>query len=180
MSVTGVDPLREMDFADFEMVVKGRNLLPGDTQTGVIGDELAKELGADIGDWVTVMTTSLDGMLNAVDFEIIGIVRTGSTEYDGVFAKVPSELVQRVMDTTAVERVVVMLDNTADLSVRRPEIEAAIAALPEAYETRQWNGSLSFYEAVVSLYTGLFTYLLRHRCSGCDVLCRQYHDYGGV
>ena len=156
MSVTGVDPLREMDFADFEIVVKGRNLLPGDTQVGVIGDELAKGLGARTGDWVTVMTTSLDGMLNAVDFEIVGIVRTGSTEYDSVFAKVPSDLVQTVMDTAAVERVVVMLDNTSDLPTLRPEIEETIAALPEAYETRQWDELAGFYEAVVSLYNGLF------------------------
>ena len=47
----GVDPVREVDFADFEIVVKGRNLLPGDTETGVLGAELAQGLGAEIGDW---------------------------------------------------------------------------------------------------------------------------------
>ena len=69
VAFVGVDPVREMEFADFEIVVAGRNLLPGDTEVGVIGDELAKGIGASVGDWVTVMTTSLDGMLNAVDFE---------------------------------------------------------------------------------------------------------------
>lgn len=156
MSVTGVDPLREMEFADFEIVVEGRNLLPGDQEVGVIGDELARGIGAKIGDWVTVMTTSLDGMINAVDFQIVGIVRTGSTEYDSVFVKVPAALVQRALATTAVERVIVLLEDTADLPVLRPQIEAAIATLPEVYETRQWNELAGFYEAVVSLYTGLF------------------------
>ena len=156
ISVTGVDPAREMDFADFEIVLQGRNLRPGDTDAGVIGNELAKGLGAEIGDWVTVITTSQEGMLNAVDFRIVGIVRTGSVEYDSVFAKVPLELVQRVMDTSAVERVVVMLDDTADLPFLRPQIETAIAALPEAYETRQWDELAGFYDAVVALYSGLF------------------------
>ena len=156
MSVIGVDPVREVDFADFEIVVKGRNLLPGDTETGVLGVELAQGLGAEIGDWVTVLTTSRDNIINAVDFQVIGIVRTGSTEYDSVFAKVPSDLVQRAMDTTAVERVVVMLNDTADLPKIRPQIEAAIAALPEAYEIRQWDDLADFYDAVVSLYNGLF------------------------
>lgn len=156
MSVTGVDPMREMEFADFEIVVKGRNLLPGDTEVGVIGDELAQGIGAKIGDWVTVMTTSLDGMINAIDFQVVGIVRTGSTEYDSVFVKVPVELVQRALDTEAVERVIVLLNDTSDLAALRPQIEAAIAKLPEAFETRQWDDLAGFYEAVVSLYSGLF------------------------
>ena len=156
MSVTGVDPAREVDFADFETVVQGRNLLPGDKQVGVIGDELAKGLGAKVDDWVTVLTTSLDGMINAIDFQVVGIVRTGSKEYDSVFAKVPAALAQKAMDTQAVERVVVMLDNTESLPELRPKIEKVISALSESYETRQWDELAGFYEAVVSLYSGLF------------------------
>lgn len=156
MSVIGVDPIREMEFADFEIVVEGRNLLPGDADKGVIGSELAKGMDAKVGDWVTVLTTSLDGMINAVDFEIVGIVRTGSAEYDSVFVKVPVELVQRALDTSAVERVIVLLDETAALPVIEPQIKATLAALPEAYETRDWRQLAGFYDAVVNLYTGLF------------------------
>lgn len=156
MSVIGVDPAREMDFADFETVVDGRNLMPGDTDSGVIGSELAQAINAKIGDWVTVMTTSLDGMVNAVDFQVVGIVRTGSTEYDSVFVKVPIALAQQALDTTSVERVIVLLDNTSDLPALRPQIEAAIATLPEHYETRDWQQLAGFYQAVVNLYTGLF------------------------
>jgi len=156
MSVIGVDPVREAEFADFEIVVKGRNLLPGDEEVGVIGDQLAIGIGAKIGDWVTVMTTSLDGMINAVDFQVVGIVRTGSTEYDSVFVKVPVALTQQVLETSAVERVIVMLEETDDLEVLRPRIENAIQALPEQFETRQWDELAGFYEAVVALYSGLF------------------------
>ena len=156
MSLIGVDPMREMEFADFEIVVAGRNLLPGDTEVGVIGDELAKGIGASVGDWVTVMTTSLDGMLNAVDFEIVGIVRTGSTEYDSVFAKIPASLAQSALDTTAAERVVILLDETDDLPRVHAEVWSAISELPEAYEMRLWHELAGFYEAVVSLYSGLF------------------------
>lgn len=156
ISVTGVDPAREGDFADFETVVSGRNLLPGDTEAGVIGQELARGIGAGVGDWVTVMTTSLDGIINAVDFEVVGIVRTGSVEYDSVFAKVPIGLAQRALETDAVERVIVLLDDTAALDRIAPQIESVLAAQPNRYETRRWSDLAGFYEAVVSLYSGLF------------------------
>ncbi len=156
MSLIGVDPVREMEFADFEIVVEGRNLLPGDTDKGVIGSELAKGIDAEVGDWVTVLTTSLDGMINAVDFQIAGVVSTGSVEYDSVFVKVPAGLVQRALDTTAVERVIVLLDETDQLPKIEPLIQAALAAQSEAYETRTWSELASFYNAVVDLYLGLF------------------------
>jgi putative ABC transport system permease protein len=156
MSVIGVDPERDIDFTDFEVVLAGRNLLPGDEQAGVIGSELAKGIGAKIGDWVTVLTSSLDGLINAVDFQVVGIVRTGSTEYDSVFVKVPVKLVQQALDTEAVERVIIVLDDTENLAEVRPQIEASLAALPESYETRDWLELAGFYEAVVSLYSGLF------------------------
>lgn len=156
MSVIGVDPIREMEFADFEIVVDGRNLLPGDADKGVIGSELAKGIDASVGDWVTVLTTSLDGMINAVDFEIVGIVRTGSAEYDSVFVKVPMALAQRALDTTAVERVIVLLEDTDALPRVAAQIEQVLSALPEAYETRDWQQLAGFYDAVVALYSGLF------------------------
>ena len=159
MSVIGVDPVRETEFADFEIVVQGRSLLPGDINAGVIGSELAAGLDVAVGDWITLMTTTLQGMINAVDFQVIGVARTGSTEYDSVFVKVPLRLAQSVLDTDAVERMVLLLDDTEALKEVAPQIEAAITALPEPYESRQWDELAGFYSSVVSLYSGLFRIL---------------------
>ena len=95
VSVIGIVPELEEDFADFETVVDGRNLRPGDRDVGVIGEELQKGLGANIGDWVTVMTSSVDGVINAVDFQVVGVVKTGSKEYDSVFVKISIDLAQK-------------------------------------------------------------------------------------
>ena len=156
MTVKGVDPIRDVDFADFEIVIDGRNLVPGDEDVGVIGSELAKGIDANVGDWVTVMTTSLDGVFNVIDFQVIGIVRTGSAEYDSVFVKVPIKLARRALNTNSAERLLVLLHATDSLPRLRPHIEEAIAKLPEKYEMRQWDELAAFYEAVVTLYTGLF------------------------
>ena len=157
MSVIGVDPEAEQDFSDFEILVEGRTLEPDDPEAGLIGEELRNGLGAEIGDWVTVLTSSFDGVINAVDFRVAGVVRTGSKEYDSVFAKVPIELAQRARETEEVERIVVLLENTEDLQELQPRIEEILSKLDRKFEIRRWDELAGFYDAVVALYTGIFT-----------------------
>ena len=157
VSVVGVDPEGEEAFSDFETLVAGRPLEPGDPEAGLIGEELRNGLGAEVGDWVTVLTTSFDGVINAVDFRVAGVVRTGSKEYDSVFVKVPIELAQRAKETGEVERIVVLLDDTDDLPALQPRIEEMLSTLDDRFETRRWDELAGFYDAVVTLYTGIFT-----------------------
>ena len=157
VSVVGVDPRGEEEFADFETLVEGRPLEPGEPDAGLIGEELRNGLGAGIGDWVTVLTSSYDGVINAIDFRVAGVVRTGSREYDSVFVKVPLELAQQAKETGAVERIVVLLDDTDALPVLQPRIEEVLSAFERKFETRRWDELSGFYAAVVSLYTGIFT-----------------------
>ena len=157
VSVVGVDPEREQEFSDFEILVQGRPLEEGDPEAGLIGEELRNGLGAEVGDWVTVLTSSFDGVLNAIDFRVAGVVRTGSKEYDSVFAKVPIELAQRAKETGKVERIVVLLENTEDLPRIQPRIEEVLSNLDRRFEIRRWDELAGFYDAVVALYTGIFT-----------------------
>ena len=157
VSVVGVDPEREQEFSDFEILVQGRPLEGSDPEAGLIGEELRKGLGAEVGDWVTVLTSSFDGVINAIDFRVAGVVRTGSSEYDSVFVKVPIELAQRAKETGQVERIVVLLENTGDLPRILPRIEEALSTLDRRFEIRRWDELAGFYDAVVALYTGIFT-----------------------
>ena len=157
VSVVGVDPEREREFSDFEILVQGRPLEESGPEAGLIGEELRKGLGAEVGDWVTVLTSSFDGVINAIDFRVAGVVRTGSKEYDSVFAKVPIELAQRAKETGKVERIVVLLENTADLPRIQPRIEEILSTFDRRFEIRRWDELAGFYDAVVALYTGIFT-----------------------
>ena len=157
VSVVGVDPEGEEAFSDFETLVEGYPLEPGDPEAGLIGVELRNGLGAGIGDWVTVLTSSFDGVVNAIDFRVAGVVRTGSKEYDSVFAKVPLALAQRATETGQVERIVVLLDDTGDLPWIQPRIEEILSTLDRGFEIRRWDELTGFYDAVVALYTGIFT-----------------------
>ncbi len=156
VSVVGVDPEGEEEFSDFEILVEGRSLEPDDPEGGLIGEELRNGLGAKVGDWVTVLTSSFDGVINAIDFRVAGVVRSGSKEYDSVFVKIPVELAQRARETDEVERIIVLLEDTEDLPELLPRIEEALAGFDRGFEIRRWDELAGFYEAVVALYTGLF------------------------
>ncbi len=159
MQVIGVDPDRETEFSDFEIVLDGRNLRPGDIDVGVIGDALRVGLGAEIGDWVTILTTSIDGIFNAVDFQIVGVVRTGSSAYDAVYAKVPVDIAKQALGTEAVERIIVLLDDTNAVERVAPQIDEALAAAAaegKAFEVKRWDELAEFYASVVRLYSGFF------------------------
>ena len=157
VSVVGVDPEGEEDFAEFETLVAGRPLEPDEPEAGLIGEELRRGLGAGVGDWVTVLTSSFDGVINAIDFRVSGVVRTGSREYDSVFVKVPIGLAQRAKETGDVERIVVLLDDTDDLPVVQPRVAEILSTFDRRFEIRRWDELAGFYDAVVSLYTGIFT-----------------------
>lgn len=156
MQLVGVDPDRETEFADFEIVIEGRNLRPGDENVGVIGEELKIGLGAELGDWVTVLTTTLDGVFNAVEFQIVGVVNTGSKAYDAVFAKVPIGLAQSALDTQGVERVILLLEDTEQMPDVSGQLQTILKELDTPFETREWYDLAEFYGSVVALYTGLF------------------------
>ena len=156
VQVIGVDPKGELGFSDFEIIKKGRSLLPGDSEHGMIGRDLANGLGVDIGDWVTILTSTVDGMLNAVDFQVGGIFITGSGEYDRSIIKIPINLARKVRDTPSAENLIILFESTDQFDAIRPQVEAAVAALPEELETRTWHDMAQFYRRVVIFYDGIF------------------------
>nr|VFK16227.1 MAG: putative ABC transport system permease protein [Candidatus Kentron sp. LPFa]VFK31590.1 MAG: putative ABC transport system permease protein [Candidatus Kentron sp. LPFa] len=152
----GVVPGREEKFSSFETILDGQQLDESMAEGGVIGKELANALNAKIGDYLTVLTTTLDGVINAIEFQLVGIARSGSQDYDSVFVKLPLPVVQRAMDTGSVEKILVMLDDTEHLSGFLIPMESALDASGMDLEFKRWDELVPFYHKVVSLYRGMF------------------------
>ena len=180
VSVVGVDLEGEQEFSDFEILVEGRPLDPGDVEGGLIGEEaeLRNGLGAEVGDWVTVLTSSLDGIINAVDFKVAGVVRSGSKEYDSVFVKVPIELAQRARETDKVERIIVLLEDTDDLpEPPAPDRGGPGRARPQVRDPPLGRAGRLLRSGGRALH-GALQGVRGDRRRGGDVLGRQHHDDG--
>lgn len=71
-----IDPDRDASvFKLAECLQKGHWLTPGEEGI-VIGEQMAKDLGAEIGFPVTIVTRTRDGAYQTMDFSVIGIINT--------------------------------------------------------------------------------------------------------
>lgn len=122
----------------------------------LVGLGLARQLGANVGDVVTLTAVSGDGMLNALDVRVCGLVTTGVQDLDLRFLRVHLATAQRLLGTSAVSSLVVMLDDTARTEPLRDAI--ARVAGPRLAVTG-WRERASFYDQVRALYAGIFSFL---------------------
>lgn len=154
--LVGVMPEREEDFAAFETVVQGMQIEPGMTEECVIGAGLAKGLHASENTTLTILSTTLDGVVNALDCKVVGIVRTAAKEYDNVYVKVPLPFLQRLFNTSKIEKILILANDTDALPALRHTVETALAGHPEL-EYKTWFDLAEFYRGVVNLYTSIFS-----------------------
>lgn len=147
---------KEQEMNDAETILAGRHLEAGETEGGMVGSELMKALGAKVGDYLTILTTTPDGVINAVDFKVVGIAQTGSQDYDSVFVKLPIEAVQNLLNTTAVERIIIFLKETKDVKKIIAVLQEIIDKNKMGLELKPWSELADFYWKVVGVYNGIF------------------------
>jgi len=81
----GIDPDRERTVSSLqEKIRKGRFLLTDTTSDVVLGHTLMENLKAGIGDTLVILGQGYDGTLGNALFRIVGTIRTGSPEFDGM------------------------------------------------------------------------------------------------
>jgi putative ABC transport system permease protein len=155
---TAVEPDRDRPMSSQRMVA-GEFLPDGDADAVIIGKGLADELNVKPGDYLTLMTTTVNGSLNAADVRVAGVFATGVKEYDDRAVKMPLAGAQSLLQTHKVEKLLVMLRDTADTPLVRSHLEQRIRDNGWPVEIRDWSQLATFYHQVVLLYNGIFGFL---------------------
>jgi putative ABC transport system permease protein len=155
---TAVEPDRDRRMRAYR-IVRGEQL-PLDEPDGVIiGGGLAATMGVNPGDYLTLITTTVHGSLNAIDVRVAGIFSSGVKELDARAVRIPLATAQQLLQTSRVEKVLVFLHRTEDTGSVRARLEQLFASNQWALETRSWSELASFYHQVVLLYNGIFGFL---------------------
>ncbi len=159
----GVEPERERAMG-FETRLRAGAPLPdaapaAGEETALLARGLAASLGAGVGDVVTLVATSADGMLNALDVRVAGIVTTGVAELDTRYLKVHLATASRLLQTDRVSNLLVGLDDTAATDAALAAARAALAGHAPALAVTPWTARATFYEQVQNLYRGIFWFL---------------------
>lgn len=154
MLATGVDP--DAEFAvkgPFLNVVAGEVLVSGAKDADVmLGDGLAKSLKAQPGSGLTLLASTTDGALNAIDVRVKGIFSTGVPDIDKRLVYTDIATAQRLLNTKRVSTLGVFLDRMEST----PSAQARVQALFPKFTVQTWLDQAFFYASVKGLYNRIF------------------------
>jgi putative ABC transport system permease protein len=151
---TAVEPEKDRAMKG-QKITAGTDLPAGETDAVIVGRGLAASMHVKPGDYLTLMSTTTSGSLNAIDLRVAGIFMSGVKEYDDRAVKMPLAAAQQLLQTPKVERLIVMLRNTDDTAA----VHASLAKTLRGVEFKEWSALASFYHQVVMLYNGIFGFL---------------------
>jgi len=156
----GVEPDKELKLSDFALRVDtgkflGQNPDNAKENEVILASGLAKTMKVKIGDYLTLMTTTTKGALNALDVKVVGVYSTGIPEYDERALMVDLNTAQQILNTHKVSKLVVVLDETDKTEAVAEQLEAMFPNIA----AKRWFDLATFYKAVVRLYNAIFGFL---------------------
>lgn len=150
----GVEPDKEARLGTSTVIVAGRELRDSDKFGAILGEGVAAALQLQPGNYLTLMVNTAEGGVNTLEFEVMGIFRTFSKDYDARAVRIPLAAAQELLFTSAVHSVVVLLDDTDATDRVVATVRGALAN--KGYEVKPWYTLADFYEKTVSLYKRQF------------------------
>jgi putative ABC transport system permease protein len=154
MLATGVEP-------DSEFAVKGPflNMLDGDVLSSgsknadvMLGEGLAKSLKARPGSSLTLLASTTEGALNALDVTVKGVFSTGVPDIDKRLVYTDIATAQRLLNTTRVSTLGVFLKSMESTLPAQQRVAVANPKLT----VQTWLDQAFFYQSVRGLYNRIF------------------------
>jgi putative ABC transport system permease protein len=121
-AVIGVDPAREARLSTIPATIQtGRYLTPSDTDSAIVGDLLAKNLGVGVGDKLTMLGSARDGSVAADVLRVQGIYHSGIPDLDRSILEMPLARAQATFQ---------MQDAANTIALGGPSLSSVDHALP--------------------------------------------------
>lgn len=120
---------------------------------------LAESLGAEVGDWVTLLGMSPAGMLNALDVRVVGLYTTGVQDLDTRLLKVHLGTAQELLQTGRVSNLLVMLEGHDLLESVEQRLSRVLSDREPELTLVSWRRRAPYYDQVRNLYLGIFYFL---------------------
>jgi putative ABC transport system permease protein len=153
MMAAGIDP--DSEFAvkgPFLKVVAGDVLQSREHAKVMLGEGLARSLKAGPGSGLTLLASTTEGALNALDVTVQGVFSTGIPDIDKRLLYTDVATAQKLVVTTRVTSLGVFLRS---MEATGPAQARVAAALPEL-AVQTWLDQATFYRSVKDLYNRIF------------------------
>lgn len=150
MGISGLDE-EEKKLMSFSTLENSRFISDDKPYDIVIGAGAARNISAKIGDSGTIMVAMKDGSINAIDFNIAGIMHSQLSEMENVYALAGLGTIQKLLNTPdSIDTLAVLLQKTEDME----KIEPRIRAVCDKYglEYRRWDQLVPMYASAKEFY----------------------------
>ena len=155
----GVEADKDAQISRAVKVVQGSGLFSETPNGALVGRELMEELGAKLGDVVTILVTTSEGAINAVDVEITGVMDTGAKELNKRFIKINLARMQEALCSQAVTNLVVLLDESRQTPETDSRVHAAVAKAGGKAEVKYWSQMSDQYHQIVTMFDNIFGFV---------------------
>lgn len=147
----GIDPVREKPISRRIRLLQGADLANSADKQVLLGEGLARSLGAQPGKTVVLLVKTASGSPNAVELTVAGIFATITKEYDDSAIRLPIEVARKLMRVEGATSWVALLDHYQ----RTQEfVDLARSRLPaNNYQVVPWTELADFYNKTVALYS---------------------------
>jgi putative ABC transport system permease protein len=146
----GIEPDKENKLGTYLTMVAGRQLKNEDRFGIVVGEGVAQSQQLKPGDQVTLVVNTTDGSMNTLEFELIGVFRSFSKEFDSRAVRIPLEAAQELMGSAGINSLVVQLRRTGDTTTIARQLLGEMK--DKGYEIKTWEELSDFYRSTVALY----------------------------
>jgi putative ABC transport system permease protein len=158
---TGLDPApeaRTMDTA--KLLVTGKWFEGPAERAVVLGSGLARMLGVKAGDTITIVATTPDGVLNAVDASVAGLADIPIKDLDDRYLATTLGLASELLVADGrVSKLTVVLREPADARAALPRLLAILEGGGFHVAGKTWEELAVFYRQVRMLYLGIFGFM---------------------
>ncbi|MFZ6642637.1 ABC transporter permease [Undibacterium sp. TC4M20W] len=154
MMAVGIDPDAEFSVKGPTLTLKEGELLQTESAEAeiVLGDALARSLKAKPGSSLTLMASTTDGALNAVDVTVKGLVSTGVPDLDKRLVYSNIKTAQKLLNTQRISSLGVFLNS---MNATLPA-QARLAKVFPELTVQNWLEQAFFYKSVRDLYNRIF------------------------
>ncbi|MFZ6712230.1 ABC transporter permease [Undibacterium sp. TC9W] len=154
MMAVGIDPDAEFSVKGPTLTLKEGELLQTESAEAeiVLGDALARSLKAKPGSNLTLMASTTDGALNAVDVTVKGLVSTGVPDLDKRLVYSNIKTAQKLLNTQRISSLGVFL-NSMDATL---PAQTRLAKVFPDLTVQNWLEQAFFYKSVRDLYNRIF------------------------
>jgi putative ABC transport system permease protein len=149
----GIDPDAEFAVKGPFLKVSAGDVLQGNERGKVmLGEGLARSLKASPGSGLTLLASTTEGALNALDVTVQGTFSTGIPEIDKRLVYTDVATAQKLIVTQRVSTLGVFL---REMEATEPARARIAAALPDL-AVQTWLDQATFYKSVKELYNRIF------------------------